>query len=198
MKYRKKIIGLATISATFLLAACSTTPDNEGMSSEIESMSEESSMTDMEDQEMDEMVHDDSGEIPEGLKEAENPAFSVGESVIIQHGHMRGMEGAEATVVGAFETCAYEISYNPTNGDPRVENHKWIIQEEIMDAGSEPFDPGEEVTVEAKHMEGMEGAIATVDSVEETTVYMIDYKPTTGGETIKNHKWVTDDEIKAE
>ncbi|HJB23551.1 MAG TPA: YdhK family protein [Candidatus Jeotgalibaca pullicola] len=192
MKYKKKIIGLGAISAALLLAACSTNVNNEGTSSESASMS------DMENHDMDEMVHDDSGEIPEGLEKAENSTFSVGDAVIIQQGHMDGMEGAEATVVGAFETYVYEISYDPTNGDPRVENHKWIIQEEILDAGSEPFDPGEEVTVEAKHMEGMEGATAIIDSVEETTVYMIDYKPTTGGETIKNHKWVTEEEIKAE
>lgn len=52
--------------------------------------------------------------------------------------------------------------------------------------------------MEANHMEGMEGATATIDDAKSTTVYMIDYQPTTGGEEVKNHKWVTDSELSAE
>src|SRR5699024_1454381 len=103
---------------------------------------------------------------------------------------MKGMKGAEGTIVGAYSTNVYAISYTPTTGGERVDNHKWVIQEEIKDTDNEVLDPGTEVTLEADHMKGMEGANATVDSVEETTVYMIDYTPTTGGEEVTNHKWV--------
>lgn len=51
------------------------------------------------------------------------------------------------------------------------------------------------MTLEADHMEGMKGATAEIVSSEQTTVYMIDYKPTTGGEEVKNHKWVTENEL---
>jgi hypothetical protein len=44
-------------------------------------------------------------------------------------------------------------------------------------------------------MEGMKGATAEIDSAEETTVYMVDYTPTNGGEEVKNHKWVTESEL---
>ena len=44
-------------------------------------------------------------------------------------------------------------------------------------------------------MEGMKGAKATIDATERTTVYMIDFKPTNGGETVKNQKWVTESEL---
>ncbi len=44
-------------------------------------------------------------------------------------------------------------------------------------------------------MDGMKGATATIDSAEKTTVYMVDFVPTTGGEEIKNHKWVTESEL---
>lgn len=37
-------------------------------------------------------------------------------------------------------------------------------------------------------MEGMVEATVTIDSAEKTTVYMIDFTPTTGGEEVKNHK----------
>lgn len=206
MKKNRILTGILSISAATLLAACSTDTGSqesaaESEASSIESMAEESSMSGMDEIEgndMEGMVHDDSGEIPEGLKEAENPTYTVGETATITDGHMEGMEGAEATIVGAFDTVAYEVSYDPTNGGPREENHKWVIHEEIADAGEEPFEPGDEVTLEANHMEGMEGATATIDDAKSTTVYMIDYQPTTGGEEVKNHKWVTDSELSAE
>ena len=206
MKKNRILTGILSISAATLLAACSTDTGSqesaaESEASSIESMAEESSMSGMDEIEgndMEGMVHDDSGEIPEGLKEAENPTYNVGETATITDGHMEGMEGAEATIVGAFDTVAYEVSYDPTNGGPREENHKWVIHEEIADAGEEPFEPGDEVTLEANHMEGMEGATATIDDAKSTTVYVIDYQPTTGGEEVKNHKWVTDSELSAE
>lgn len=206
MKKNRILTGILSISAATLLVACSTDTGSQESATEseansIESMAEESSMSGMDEIEgndMEGMVHDDSGEIPEGLKEAENPTYNVGETATITDGHMEGMEGAEATIVGAFDTVAYEVSYDPTNGGPREENHKWVIHEEIADAGEEPFEPGDEVTLEANHMEGMEGATATIDDAKSTTVYMIDYQPTTGGEEVKNHKWITDSELSAE
>ena len=195
---RKIVLSLFSLSATVLLAACSTdtTTEEASVGSEsvsMESMSEESSASSSEG--MGDMVHDDSGLIPEGLMEAQNPSYKVGDSVLMQAGHMEGMKGAEATIVGAFDTVAYEVSYDPTNGDPRVENHQWVIQEEIMDAGTDPFGVGSEVMLGAEHMEGMNGATATIDASEMTTVYMVDYTDTVTGETFKNHKWVIEQEL---
>ena len=208
---KKKIIGgVITLSSLALLAACSpqdsgnqesvdtseqsSTPTVEN-SSESDMMNESESMDDMGG-----MMNDDSGEIPEGLQEAENPTYPVGDTVTIQTDHMAGMEGATGTIVGAFDTVAYEVTYEPTNGDSIVENHKWVLKEEIPEARNqeEPLSEGTEVTLEASHMEGMEGATATIDSAEETTVYMLDYQPTDGGEMVKNHKWVTEDELSQE
>lgn len=77
------------------------------------------------------MNHSSSSEVPKGLKVAANPKFQVGSKATIQADHMKGMKGAEATIVGAYDTTAYIISYTPTTGGPKVENHKWVIQEEI-------------------------------------------------------------------
>ncbi|OMF75972.1 YdhK family protein [Paenibacillus glucanolyticus] len=140
------------------------------------------------------MNHSGSGEVPEGLKEAENPTYPVGTQAIIESDHMPGMKGAKATMVGAYDTTVYTISYTPTNGGPEVKNHKWVIQEELKDAGKEPLQPDTEVVVNAGHMEGMEGAIAVIDSAQQTTVYMVDFTSTTG-EEVKNHKWVTESEL---
>ncbi|TCI24122.1 DUF1541 domain-containing protein [Exiguobacterium sp. SH5S13] len=43
----------------------------------------------------------------------------------------------------------------------------------------------------------MDGTTATIDSVEETTVYMIDFT-LESGEKVTNHKWVTEDELSAQ
>lgn len=144
-----------------------------------------------------EMNHSSSGEVPESLKVAENPTYEVGSEAIIKTDHMEGMDGAVATIVGAYDTTAYAISYTPVTGGERVENHKWVIQEEVKDDDDKTLEQGTEVTVEADHMKGMEGALAEIDSAEKTTVYMIDYTPTTGGEEVTNHKWVTESELSA-
>lgn len=199
MNRNKFLRGLFSLSAVALLAACSTDNSSEESSeassenTSVESSSDNSSMDHTEH--MDGMMHDDSGEIPSGLKEAENPAYSVGDTVTLKSGHMEGMEGATAEIIGAFDTTAYEISYDPVNGGNRVEHHKWVVQEEIADAEEQMIESGTEVTLEANHMEGMKGATATIESSENTTVYMIDYQPTTGGEIVKNHKWVTESEV---
>lgn len=51
----------------------------------------------------------------------------------------------------AFDRC------RSTRSRRRVENHKWVIQEEIKDANDKTLEPGTEVTVEGDHMKGMEG-----------------------------------------
>ncbi|MFL2134635.1 YdhK family protein [Desemzia sp. FAM 24101] len=190
---RKNFLPFLALSTTLALSACSTTEEAETNSSESSSSIEESSS--MEESDMGHMMHDDSGDIPEGLQEAQDPTYAVGDTVMIESGHMPGMKGAEATIVGAFDTVAYEVSYDPTNGGDRVKNHKWVVYEEMAEAGDSALEPGTEVTLEAMHMEGMQGAAATIDAANETTVYMVDYQPTDGSETVKNHKWLTEDEL---
>ncbi|WP_249664159.1 YdhK family protein, partial [Lysinibacillus sp. D4B1_S16] len=96
--------------------------------------------------------------------------------------HMEGMKGAEATIVGAYKTTAYIISCVPTSGGKRVDNHKWIIHEELMDVGEAPLSPGTEVKTTATHMEGMKNATVRIKEAVPTTVYMVDYTATTNGE----------------
>ncbi|MBT2679422.1 YdhK family protein [Bacillus sp. ISL-35] len=141
------------------------------------------------------MEHSGSGELPEGLKVAENPKFELGSKAIITADHMQGMDGAEATIVGAYDTVVYSLSYDPTNGGERVENHKWVIHEELKDAGEKPLEPGDKAIINTDHMEGMKGAEAVIDSAVSTTVYMVDFTPTDGSDRVTNHKWVTEDEL---
>lgn len=142
--------------------------------------------------EMDQAGSDD---VLDDLKAAKNPKYKVGSQAIIKADHMDGMKGAKATIVGAYNTIAYIVTYKPTNGGDTVTNHRWVIQEEIEDAGHQILDPGTEVILDASHMRGMDGASAVIDDAEKTTVYMVDYQPTNGGPMVKNHKWVTEEEL---
>ncbi|SDN48928.1 Protein of unknown function [Psychrobacillus sp. OK028] len=179
---KKVVIGIISLVAAFTLSACA---GDDKETSTHENMDHSN------------MEHSSTGEVPEGLKVADDPTFEVGSKAILETDHMEGMKGAEATIVGAYDTTAYVISYTPTSGGERVENHKWVIQEEIKDAGDKTLEPGTEVTIEADHMSGMEGATAVIESAERTTVYMVDYTPTSGGAEVKNHKWVTESELSA-
>ena len=186
MKKQLLILGVATIIG---LSGCgNNTSDEKSPNNNNETKQEDMNM---------EMNHSGTGEVPKNLKEAENPTYKVGGEAIIKTDHMKGMDGAVANIVGAYDTTAYAISYTPVTGGEKVENHKWVIQEEIKDAGDKPLEKGTEVTVEADHMEGMKGAKAEIDSAEQTTVYMINYTPTAGGEEVTNHKWVTESELSA-
>lgn len=179
---------LLSISAAFalVLAGCGATTTKD----EKPAKSEEVSHDDMEG-----MDHSSDGSIPEGLTEAENPTFAVGSEALIQTDHMKGMKGATATIIGAFDTTVYSINYTPTDGSEKVMDHKWVIHEEIENPAPAPLEKGTEVTVLANHMKGMEGAKAEIESTKQTTVYMIDYLPKTGGDEVTNHKWVVEDEL---
>ncbi|WP_273852599.1 YdhK family protein [Guptibacillus spartinae] len=192
MKTKKVILGLG-LSLSLILAACGN--NNEGINQESQNSQKTSNSSANSESHMEEMEHSGSPEVPEGLKRAEDPTYPEGSKAMIETDHMAGMKGAEATITGAFETTAYVVSYMPTNGGDPVENHKWVIHEELDQPDSGPLAPGTEVTLKASHMKGMEGAKATIDSANQTTVYMIDYMPTTGGEKVTNHKWVTEDEL---
>ena len=188
-KSMKKPVLLVLLAALFLiLGACSNANDEAGEKTKDTESNESTHGTHSN------MNHSGSSEVPGGLKVSENPKYEVGSQSIIESDHMEGMKGAEATIVGAYDTTVYTISYTPTDGGERVENHKWVIHEEIQDAGDEPFKPGTEVTINAEHMECMDGVTAEIDSAEATTVYMVDFT-TTDGEEVTNHKWVTESEL---
>lgn len=135
------------------------------------------------------------GSVPSDLKEATNPTYPVGTKVHVTATHMDGMDGATGTVVGAYSTTVYAVDYTPTTGGDEVKDHKWVIQQEIKGAGSQDYAVGDKVTLTADHMDGMDGASATIAEVTHETVYMIDYTPTTGGAEVKNHKWVVESEL---
>ena len=135
----------------------------------------------------------DGGPAPEGIKEAADPTYPVGTDVTLTADHMAGMDGARATIAGAYDTYTYSVNYTPTTGGDTVTDHRWVVQEEIRDAGDQRLPDGAEVTLLAEHMKGMEGAHATIAYSSDETVYMVDYEA--HGMTMTNHKWVVESEI---
>ncbi len=136
----------------------------------------------------------DGGPAPEGITPATGPTYPVGTKVILTAGHMPGMQGAEAVISGAFDTTTYSVSYMPTTGGHRVVDHRWVVHEELENAGSAPMADGMAVVLNAEHMTGMSGAKATIDSSTAETAYMVDVDA--DGMTMSNHKWVVESEIK--
>lgn len=135
----------------------------------------------------------DGGPAPAGITDAATPEYPVGTEVKLTADHMDGMDGAKATIVGAYDTYTYAVNFTPTTGGDPVKDHKWVVQEEIEDAGDQRIADGTEVTLDAEHMEGMKGAKATIASSTDETVYMVDYEA--GGMKMTNHKWVVESEI---
>jgi len=171
------------LGATLVLSACSNSDEKRKKSEDQKKESH--------------MKHKDESKAPKDITSTDEGKFKAGDKVTITAEHMPGMKGAEATVKGAYKTYAYIVSYNPTNGDKKVNNHKWVVNEEIKDAPENGFRKGDTVKLEAHHMPGMKGAKANIDDVKETTVYMVDYKSKENGETVKNHKWMTGNELKS-
>ncbi|RTQ90791.1 DUF1541 domain-containing protein [Lysinibacillus telephonicus] len=195
----KLLLLITSLFATILLTACGWNDTNNGDTSEtgttVTNNNEE--MDKHEDGDTALPNHSSTGDVPEGLKEAENPKFPVGSKATIKGDHMEGMLGSEATIVGAYDTTVYSVSYTPTNGNEFQENHKWVIKEEIKGYGEETLDQGAEVVINADHEPGMLGATGVIDTVEDTTVYMVNFTSTTG-ETVANHKWLKESELSAE
>ncbi len=194
----KLFVVITSLFATLLLTACGWNDTNKGDTTEtgtnVTNNNEE--MDKHEDGDTALPNHSSTGEVPEGLKEAENPKFPVGSKVIIEGDHMEGMLGSEGTIVGAYETTVYSVSYTPTNGNEYQENHKWVIKEEIDGLGEKTLDQGAEIIINADHEPGMKGATGVIDTVEDTTVYMVNFTTTTG-ETVANHKWLKESELKS-
>ncbi|MFC3419351.1 YdhK family protein [Salinicoccus hispanicus] len=183
MKNAKYLFG-TTAMTVLILGACGAdeTQMQEGSVSEHETHEES-------------MDHSSSGEVPDDLTQAEDPTYPVDSQAVIRTDHMAGMEGATATVTGAFDTTAYTVSYTPETGGDPVEDRKWVIHEEIEHPGEAPLAQGNEAVINANHMEGMKGATAKIDEAEQTTVYMVSYTDTETGDEVKHHKWVTEDEL---
>ncbi|MDN6639834.1 MAG: YdhK family protein [Tetragenococcus sp.] len=211
MKKVKSFTLATLLASTVLLSACSNNDnDEEGqmndtststtMTMDDSDQGMEDSSDDMDHGDMDhgdmEMEHNRNEEEPENMQDAEDPQYSVGDEVEITDAHMDIMEGVTATISGAYDTTLYQVTFTPEDSDEPLEDHKWVVDEEIeSDEDTDEYETGDEVTLTADHMEGMQGQTAEITGVHEGPAYMIDFEPADGSEEFTNHKWVTEDEL---
>ena len=192
---RKRLFGAlaaGAIASTLTLTACSSDEDSD--TSHEDHGAHETTGDHGDHGDHGDMDHPaDGGPPPEGITEVSDPEFPVGTEVVLSADHMPGMDGATATITGAFDTYTYSVSYGPADGSARGEAHKWVVQEELDGVGEDRLSDGDTATINAEHMAGMDGAEATIDSSTEETVYMVDVEM--DGMTMINHKWVVESEI---
>lgn len=131
-------------------------------------------------------------------KAADKPTFAIGSQVIINSAHTKGMKDAKATVVGAFDTVAYSVSYISTAGNQQVTDYKWLVNEELVDENDVAFAVGDKVVTSAAHDPGMKNAEVTIETVRPTTVYVVDYVDTENSKKINNYRWLIEDELSKE
>ena len=141
----KRSITLAALvlTSTLALTACSDATDNsdDADTTSTTTSTAETNETHQEDTTTaDDGGHDmehpeDGGPPPEGITEATDPTYPVGSEVMLTADHMPGMDGAQATISGAFDTTTYSVSYTPTDGGEPVTDHRWVVHEELVDPG---------------------------------------------------------------
>lgn len=184
VKMRKTIMLLA---AGIAIVAAGCSPDSESEQTSTATESVVSSQA--------EMAHQFEGSpAPETMVAAADPKFPLGGKVMMMGDHMTGMESTEATVVGAYDTTLYQVTYTPSTGGERVEDHKWVAYEEI-EASKEPITEGDTVVLLADHMTGMEGQEAEITGIHKGIAYMVDYTDQETGSTVTNHKWLSEEEM---
>lgn len=195
----KSLSFITLLSTVFLLGACSNNEDTtEGQNSSTASteMSEMQDSSDHMDHGDMEMEHNRHEEEPEDMQEAQDPKYPVGEDATVTDAHMEMMDGVTATISGAYDTTLYQVTFTPENSDEAIEDHKWVVKEEISsDDDSNDYEKGDEVTLTADHMEGMQGQNAEITGIHEGPAYMINFEPNDGSKEFVNHKWVTEDEL---
>lgn len=133
----------------------------------------------------------------ENLPVAADPAYPPDTGLILLHDHMPGMKGAAARVSGAFDTVLYAIDYTRSDTGEKVENHRWVIHEEIQGNSEKPYVVGDKVTLLPGHISSMggEGVLAEISEVLPGVAYMVDFLPTDGSEPVLNHQWMSEDEL---
>jgi hypothetical protein len=70
-------------------------------------------------------------------EEFEDPGeepYKPGDEVVLNADHMKGMDGAAATIDSAEKMTVYMVDYTPTDGGEKVRNHKWVTESELSPA----------------------------------------------------------------
>lgn len=102
-------------------------------------------------------------------------------------------------VVGCSSTSSQnKNSSSHSHSSEKMEMHKHSNSKKVSGlkkAKHPKYAIGTKVKLSADHMEGMKGAAATIVNAYDSKLYAVNYKSTTDKKVVKDHKWVTNDEI---
>lgn len=93
------------------------------------------------------------------------------------------------------DTTLFTITFTPESSDQSIQDHKWVIQEEVETEDGNSAGVGDTVTIHADHMAGMQGQQGEITGKQEGPAYMVDFQPTNGSEPFTNHKWDSENEL---
>lgn len=171
------------VAMLVLVVGCSnTTTQKEGSSSHSHST------------EKTEMHKHGSSKKVNDLRKAKQPKYKADSKVKLSADHMKGMKGANATIVNAYASKLYAVDYKSTSDKKVVKDHKWVTNDEI-EGNRKEYKKGDKVTLTADHMPGMKKSSAKIVEIKHGPAYMVNYQPTNGGKQVTNHKWIAEDEI---
>ncbi|MGX7349182.1 YdhK family protein [Dolosicoccus paucivorans] len=103
-------------------------------------------------------------------------------------------QSSEMVSSSEVATRSVEESESTEEMDMHME-HSGEVPADMVIAEKPEFNVGDEVTILADHMPGMEGAQGEVTGAYETLIYAVTYTDTNTGELVKNHKWVVREEV---
>jgi len=72
--------------------------------------------------------------IHEEMKDAKKQPYEKGDEVVLESDHMKDMKGAKATIDDSEDTTVYMVTYKDTETGEEVENHKWVVEDELSPA----------------------------------------------------------------
>src|SRR5699024_7123346 len=131
------------VASGLVLSACSTGNEEEENSKDQKQEKHMNHKSESKDQ--DKMKSTDESK---NKKRTDDNKYKKDDKITNTDDHMPGMKNAKGTVKGAYKTYAYVVSYTPTNGDEKVNNHKWVVNEEVADAPENGFKKGDTVKLE--------------------------------------------------
>lgn len=103
------------------------------------------------------MNYKSESKVLDNMKSIDDSKYKKDDKIIIIVDHMFGMKNVKGIVKGVYKMYVYVVSYIFINGDEKVNNYKWVVNEEVVDVFENGFKKGDIVKLEVDYMFGMKG-----------------------------------------
>ncbi|KRK09862.1 hypothetical protein FD11_GL000432 [Ligilactobacillus pobuzihii E100301 = KCTC 13174] len=111
--------------------------------------------------------------------------------------------GIALLLIVVVSGCSSDSSHKESSDDQSHSSQKMKMHHgsnsqkdsSLKKAKDPKYKAGSKVKLSADHMKGMKNANATIVNAYDSKLYAVDYKPSSDKKVVKDHKWVTNDEI---